>query len=62
MPPKRSESYPVGNGERLKNFKHVSDQTEVGLRMIKITMDWNGERQEVGRPSRLRRNRTEERK
>ena len=49
IPPQSFESYPVGHGKQGKNFKHVSDKTEVDLKMIKIRMDSNQERQKIGR-------------
>lgn len=51
---KNCESYPVGNGEQGKNFKHVSikHNTVVCLKMIKIRMDRKGKDRNWGDPIR----------
>lgn len=47
MPPQGFGLYSAGDGEPQKNFKHVSDKIEAGLKIIKIKMHWNQERQKI---------------
>lgn len=63
MLPKRFELYPAMNREQLKNFKHVSDKTEVGFKQVKVKMDWTllPDRKEEDQ-IRAQSDRTEERK